>query len=128
MKLPFLTLITALLTTLAAKADFSIYKCEGVDTEGVSMTSFDNENFIGDVAWDCFPGGGICHSTVAVSPSKDSTGSTVYKGKGFWMVVHDAQQSTDGKYKAHLIARDHENGLVINEFIECQKKSAQQIQ
>jgi hypothetical protein len=125
--------ISLLLTLLcfAPVASFAAdsWQCDGGNIEGLGVSESQG-NLTGFVAWDCFPGGGVCTQNSPVTTTEEN-GNTVFQGNGYKLVVETSKApSADGEYHATISATDMSGasdtgkGMTIGETVAC-KKSVQ---
>jgi hypothetical protein len=120
---------TLLATLLASQVSFAgsskvLWECSAYDVENATITET-NGQVTGDLAWDCWPGGGICNAKANLVAGQDRSSDLVYRGSYFWLIIHTSEAPVNGVYKAHLIAKDKVDpirqgrDMLFNEFITC---------
>jgi hypothetical protein len=102
------------------------WQCDGGNVEGLSVSETQG-NLTGFVAWDCFPGGGVCTQNSPVLTS-EKEGNTVFQGTGFKLVIETSKAANaDGEYSSTISATDMSGssdtgrGMTIGEKVACKK-------
>jgi hypothetical protein len=125
MKTLVVLLIASGLYSVPSLASSAAVKCDGTGIENLGVYK-DQGKLVGNVSWDCWPGGGICNEEAAVRPVKLGNGDIIFSGKYFKLIVHTSVAPVSGQYRAHVIATDMVDsgnlgrGLTINQYVMCQ--------
>jgi hypothetical protein len=119
-------LLTLLCFAPAASFAADAWQCDGGNIEGLGVSETQG-TLTGFVAWDCFPGGGVCTQNSPVTTSEEA-GNTVYEGNGYKLVIQTSKApSADGEYRATISATDMSGssdtgkGYTIGEKVDCKK-------
>ncbi len=122
--LTFIMLMFAASVSFASTPGKAVWECSAYDVEGATITEI-NGQLLGDLSWDCFPGGGICNAKANVTVARDRSNDLVFRGPYFWLIIHTSVAPVNGAYQAHLIAKDKVDSsdmgrdMLFNSFLMC---------
>ena len=126
MKFSVSIFVVSILMPLSSFAASS-WQCDGGSLEGLGVSDSHGE-LSGVVAWDCFPGDGICNQKSVVHQETEEQGNTVFEGPYFKLTIETSKApSSDGEYHAHIAATDMTDasdegrGFTLDQSVECQK-------
>jgi hypothetical protein len=113
-------------SSFAAKST-DLWECQGNNIEGFGIAQETDGVYPVDLAWDCWPGGGICevHTKSKLTSRETGAPEILFTGTNFSLQI-STEPLRDGTYRGHVTAaytgqEDEAGTISINENVRCRK-------